>query len=295
MTSIVGGERSGGQYPSPPTQRVVRVVELLSRHPAARLSLAQIVREAKLSRATAHAVLTQLTADGWTVRDDNGNYGLGSGLVTLARRTEAAFPLRALAAEPLRALAEHVGAPVFLAERDGETITITEVLGTPSVAWIRLGLRLPVRPPICREFVAWAAEPERQRWLAAAEDTTRERLRTVLDAVRDRGYSVERLADESARMLDMLASLRDSPVTDSVRSTLGDVLAELITIDYLPDELGAANAVVTVAAPVFDAESRVVASVVACPDTRLSAAELAELGAATSRAARRIRSAVHGA
>ena len=50
-------------------------------------------------------MLTQLTADGWTVRDGEGNYGLGLGLLTVARRAEAAFPLRRLALTPLREFA----------------------------------------------------------------------------------------------------------------------------------------------------------------------------------------------
>ncbi|WP_280314639.1 helix-turn-helix domain-containing protein, partial [Nocardia wallacei] len=123
------------------------MIELLSRHPVEHLSLARIVRDTGLSRATAHAVLTQLTADGWTARDDDGNYGLGLNLLTVARRAEAAFPLRRLAAEPMRALSARRRTPVFLAERDTDAIVITEVVGTPSVPWIRGGGARPPPPP----------------------------------------------------------------------------------------------------------------------------------------------------
>lgn len=293
MTQMVGRAQLGGQA-SPPTHRVVQIVELLSRHPDTRLSLARIVRETAVSRATAHAVLTQLTADGWTIRDEDGNYGIGPGLVTVARRAESAFPLRRLAAEPLRELAAHVQVPVFLAERAGDVITITEVVGTPPVDWIRPGRRLPLRPPVCREFVAWAEDAERRRWLDAADAATRPRLTAVLDAIRVRGYAVERLADESARMLDIIASLRDSPVTDPVRSRLGDVLTELITIDYLPDELGPENAVVTVAAPIRTTSGHTVASIVACPDNRLTATELDTLGKAVTDTADQVAHAMDG-
>ncbi|MGW4633585.1 IclR family transcriptional regulator [Nocardia sp. NPDC004415] len=274
---------------SPPTQRVVRVIELLSRHATERLSLARIVREAGLSRATAHAVLTQLCADGWTVRDDDGCYGIGLRLLTVARRAEAAFPLRHTAAPHLRALAGQAGVPVFLAERDGASIVVTEVVGDPSAGWIRPGRRLPLAPPVCREFVAWAPEPEQRAWLALADPAHRARLTQVLAEIRSRGYSVERLVDDSTPMLEALAGLRDSPITAALRAQLGSVITELITIDYLPTELGAENAVVTLAAPIRDERGAVVASVVACPDTRLSSAELAGLGAATVAAAERIR------
>ncbi|MFC4373247.1 IclR family transcriptional regulator [Nocardia halotolerans] len=273
---------------SPPTQRVVQVLELLSRHATERLSLARIVREAGLSRATAHAVLTQLTADGWTARDAEGCYGIGLRLLTVARRAEAAFPLRRTAITHLRALSEHTGTPVFLAERDGDSIVVTEVVGDPSAGWIRPGRRLPLAPPVCREFIAWTSEPERQEWLSTADPAHRDRLTHVLAEIRARGYSVERLADDSTPVLEALAALRDSPVTSALRTQLSSAITELITIDYLPDELGPENAVVTVAAPIRDTDGAVIASVVTCPDTRLSTTELSNLGTATVAAAQRI-------
>ncbi|MEV6061337.1 helix-turn-helix domain-containing protein [Nocardia asteroides] len=282
------GQEATADSASPPTQRVVKVLELLSRYPTDRLSLARIVREAGLSRATAHAVLTQLTADGWTARDADGCYGIGLRLLTVARRAEAAFPLRRTAAPQLRTLSERTGYPVFLAERDGASIVVTEVVGNPSAGWIRPGRRLPLAPPVCREFVAWAPEARRQEWIASAEPAHRDRLAVVLAEIRTRGYSVERLVDDSAPMLEVLAGLRDSPVTAALRAQLGSVITELITIDYLPDELGQENAVVTLAAPVRDARGAVVAAVVSCPDTRLSARALSELGSATVAAADRI-------
>ncbi|MFI5497732.1 IclR family transcriptional regulator [Nocardia asteroides] len=293
MTPTISRAEGAGQEAtvdsaSPPTQRVVKVLELLSRYPTDRLSLARIVREAGLSRATAHAVLTQLTADGWTARDADGCYGIGLRLLTVARRAEAAFPLRRTAAPQLRALSERTGYPVFLAERDGESIVVTEVVGNPSAGWIRPGRRLPLAPPVCREFVAWAPEARRRAWLASAEPAHRDRLALVLAEIRTRGYSVERLVDDSTPMLEVLAGLRDSPVTAALRAQLGSVITELITIDYLPDELGQENAVVTLAAPVRDARGAVVAAVVSCPDTRLSARALSELGSATVAAADRI-------
>ncbi|WP_307817730.1 helix-turn-helix domain-containing protein [Nocardia acididurans] len=274
-----------GTLVSPPTRRVVQTIELLSRHPAEHLSLARIVRATGMSRATAHAVLSQLTADGWTLRDEDGNYGLGLGLMAVARRTESAFPLRRLALDAMRALSVAHGAPVFLAEREQHSIVVTEVIGTPSVPWIRPGRHIPLAPPVCREFVAWAPAADRAAWLAAADPAHRVRLEAVLEAIRTRGYSVERLADDSAPMLEALASLRHSPVTDPLRHRLNALITDLITIDYLPDELTDQNAVVSVAAPVFASDGTVIASIVACPDTNLTATQLVDLADATIAAA----------
>lgn len=298
---------------SPPTHRVVAAVELLSRHPGERLSLARIVRATGMSRATAHAVLTQLTTDGWTVRDGDGNYSLGLGLLTVARRADTAFPLRRLAREPMESLAGTQRVPVFLAELEHsggplpatsakpasghagiDAIVITEVIGTPSVPWIRPARRMPFAPPVCREFIAWAPESERAAWLAAADPLHRPRLTAVLDAIRDRGYSVERLADESAPMLEALAGLRRSPVTDPLRHRLSAMIADLITIDYLPDELTDHNAVVSIAAPIFSPEGSVIASIVTCPDTNLSASGLRDLATATITAATAVTATLRG-
>ncbi|WP_040806736.1 helix-turn-helix domain-containing protein [Nocardia concava] len=291
----------------------MQAIELLSRHPGERLSLARIVRATGMSRATAHAVLTQLTTDGWTVRDGDGNYSLGLGLVTVARRADTAFPLRGLALDPMRALAREHNVPVFLAEleRQGtspsattgggdastgntgqDAIVVTEVIGTPSVPWLRHARRLPLAPPVAREFIAWAPESERAAWLASADPRHRARLTAVLDAIRTRGYSVERLADESAPMLEALAGLRHSPVTDPLRHRLSAMIADLITIDYLPDELSDHNAVVSVSAPIFAPDGAVMASIVSCPDTNLPAARLRDLAAATITAATAVTTAL---
>ncbi|WP_210739947.1 IclR family transcriptional regulator [Nocardia coubleae] len=290
VTSDPASAEPDSSVVSAPTQRVVKVLELLSRHATERLTLARIVREAGISRATAHAVLTQLTADGWTVRDGDGCYGIGLRLLTVARRAEAAFPLRRTAAPVLRALSDQVSAPVFLAERDGANIVVTELVGDPSATWIRPGRRLPLAPPVCREFVAWAPVSEQRAWLANADPTHRERLAHVLTEIRARGYSVERLVDDSTPMLEALAALRDTPITAALRAQLGSVITELITIDYLPGELGPDNAVLTVAAPIRDSTGTVIASVVTCPDSRLTAAQVTALGAATTAAADQITS-----
>src|SRR5690606_22244447 len=107
---------------------------------------------------------------------------------------------------------------------DGASIVVTEVVGDPSAGWIRPGRRLPLAPPVCREFVAWAPESEQRDWLALADPAHRARLTQVLAEIRSRGYSVERLVDDSTPMLEALAGLRDSPITAALRAQLGSVI-----------------------------------------------------------------------
>ncbi|HEY9311788.1 IclR family transcriptional regulator [Williamsia sp.] len=292
MTSTVSDGNGTGQ-PSPPTQRVVRTIELLTTSIDTPLSLAEIVRRTGLSRATAHAVLAQLTQDGWVTRRD-GNFSISTGFVALVQRAERGFPMRRLAASVLHHMAGTLDIPAFLAERTGESITVTEVVGTPALEWIRPGRRVALRPTVCREFVAWSPDDEITRWVDAAPTGARHRLRDVLGEIRERGYAIERMTPDHAQMVDALASLRESPVPDSLRSRVDGLLTELTTIDYLADETVGQVAVVTIGAPIFDESGRVVASIVAVPNREMSADELRELGKTVSHAAGEVSAAHSG-
>lgn len=282
MTSTVAADDAERQ-PSPPTSRVVRVVELLCATPEGALPLADIVRRTGMSRATAHAVLQQLTADGWTSRDD-GDYRIGPALARLAGRIDTAFPLRRAATLAARDLAQHLETPVFVAMRDDDFIEVAEIIREPAYEWIRRGRRLRLRPPIAREFAAWAPPDDREAWIAAAPAAIRTRLGLALAAIRERGYTIERLAPEADQILDAIAPLRSSPIRDQI----GDVLSQLIEIDYLPDELvGDSIGAATIAAPIRR-DAAVIASLVVCTDATLPAAEVERIGAATIAAADRL-------
>lgn len=286
MTLTVSDAESEGQ-PSPPTQRVVRVIELLADDPGAAITLAEIVRRTGFSRATAHAVLAQLTRSGWVTRED-GHFTIGAGFVALARHAERGYPLRRLAAPLVHELAADLDMPVFLAERQGTRITVTELVGIPAMDWIRPGRHIPLRPPVCREFIAWSPEEDIEDWVGSAPDGARDRLREVLEVICDRGYAVERLTADHAEMIGALASLKDSPVSDTLRSRVAGLLTELTTIDYLPEESHGHVAVVTVGAPIIDPSGVVVASIVACPNREMLATELEQMGKAVVAAADRV-------
>lgn len=291
MTLTVGDAESAGQ-PSPPTQRVVRVIELLADNPDTALTLADIVRRTGFSRATAHAVLAQLNSHGWVTRED-GHFTIGAGFVALARHAERGYPLRRLAAPLVHELASDLDMPVFLAERQGTQITVTELVGLPAMDWIRPGRHIALRPPVCREFIAWSSEDEIERWIDSAPQGARDRLREVLEVICDRGYAVERLTADHAEMIDALASLRDSPVSDTLRSRVAGLLTELTTIDYLPSESVGHVAVVTIGAPVIDPTGAVVASIVACPNREMPADDLQRMGKATAASADRVAAALN--
>ncbi|MGV9713888.1 helix-turn-helix domain-containing protein [Gordonia sp. NPDC003424] len=276
---------------------MISIIELLSRSGATNdhdaPNLAEIVRATGLSRATAHAIMSELVEHGWAIRDPaGGTFSIGPAFVTLARTTLDSDHLTRWVRPAIHDLAARIGWPVFVARRTTpDTITVTDHAGlVDGTAWFTIGQTLHLRPPICREFVADAPADERAAWIAAAPAAVRTRLDLVLTTIAERGYSIERRADEHLALLDALPSL--STASDQLRSRVGDILAELTRIDYLPDELAGDIDAVTVGAPVADRHGRVVASIVSCPMTTLPADDLRALGAATRAAADRVSSAL---
>lgn len=282
MTATVNDSSTRRQL-SPPTRRVVTVLDALIdasiRHPERRNTLADIVRDTGLPRATTHAIVVELADLGWVHRDDDGTIAIGPGLVATASRVLGADRLTATARPVLADLANSLRMPVFLARRiDDDTVTAVEY-AWPSAAsrapTLPVGRRIDLRPPICREFLAWESPATRERWVAAAAPDEQERLRQVLATVAERGYSIERVADEHRAVIDALTTMASVP--PALRHRVGALVGELSAIDYLPEELIGEIGAVTVGAPVFEG-GRVVASVVACPNTTMSADTLERLG-----------------
>lgn len=252
-----------------------------------------------MSRATSHAVVTELLDRGWATRHPGtGAIGLGPGFLTVSRAALDADHLGQWASPVLHRLADTQSMPCFLARRIGEdAISIVDHVLPEGVAgtatgddqrWFQPGRRIRLRPPISREFIAWESEADRASWLDRAHTPSRTRLSLVLDAVRARGYSIERMTDDHVAMVDALGAI-DS-MSETLRTRVGDLLAELTTIDYLDDELIGEVSAVTVGAPIFDtphshSPGHAVAAIVSCPARHLPAAELQRIGEATRAAA----------
>src|SRR3954465_15292968 len=102
MNAKLGQSDAPGQDPSPPTRRVVAVMELLAQAAATPLTLAEICRELRISRSTGHAILATLCACDWILRDPlSGRYALGPGL---PRPHPGNAPISRILREPLRRL-----------------------------------------------------------------------------------------------------------------------------------------------------------------------------------------------
>lgn len=258
-------------------------------------TLADIVRDTQLPRATVHAIVAELVDAGWlTRRADTGGVGLGPAFLHTARRAVGADRLAVDARPAMEALVARTGAPCFLARRiDDTTITVVEYCWPPSapaehgtdVEWMKPNRPIRLRPPICREFLAWSEPADQEAWIASAAEPDRARLRAVLDEIRTRGFSIERITDGHRAVIDALSALDSVPT--ALRARVGGLLTELSAIDYLSDELtdDTEAGAVTVGAPIRDAAGTVVGAIVSCPHTTMSGRQLREWGYATASAA----------
>ena len=283
---------------SPPTARVLDVLETLAQRPDRPRSLADLVRATGMTRATAHAVLDTLVQRGWVQRSEvDKAYSVGPYLAVVGQALAGARPVERLAHDAIAKLAVEHDVTALVVHLVDEALVVTDVAAAPAVGApdVRVGHRVPYLPPFGPAFAAWATPEEQETWLAHAERTNPDlatRLRAVLPEVRRRGYSLERLDAASAGAFEVLARLQDDVFGDAVREVVGRVLTQLTQVDFLPGELeGTSPVVSSITAPVLDAAGRVVLDLALQPAGPRSAAELTALGEAVADAAARISAA----
>lgn len=284
-------------------------MELLSNAATNVLTTSEIARETGASRATTHAVLAELTHRGWVVRHPaTGAFGVGPMFIALGRAAARTDVVSHWGGVAIHRLADVYGVPCFLARRISRfTLTVADTAVPSRFApagddeyfnsdelpvthpWMRVAGQIRLRPPICREFVAWSPADERAQWLGAAPAERRDRLEDVLTEVRSRGYSIERMTADHLAVLDALSNLESIP--RYLRDRLGEMMNSLEEVDYLPGELPDMVSAVTIGAPIFDGDD-VVASIVASPRQRLTTSELDLLGRAVRDAADSVTSQV---
>jgi DNA-binding IclR family transcriptional regulator len=246
---------------SPPTDRVLGVLELLASRPAQGFSLSDIARALGMNKATCHAVTAGLTGADYLIRNPaDKTFTLGPALVAAGRAAEQAYPAVHLAYAELVALAEELGMQATAAIRsEGSLVIVAQAGAGPEDASVRTGRRIPLAPPFGGVFVAWADPAVVDDWVTRTErPTPSEPLLASLAAIRTRGYSIERLTPAVLRLRHALAELSDDPMAENLQPMVMALLAELHQTEYLPGDLesGGRHSVSALSAPVFDAEAR---------------------------------------
>jgi DNA-binding IclR family transcriptional regulator len=248
---------------SPPTGRVLSVIELLASRPDHGFKLAEIIDRLGMSKATCHAVVRTLLDAGYLVRSPRTKaYLLGPALIAAGRAAESAYPAVRLAGPVVAELARRHDAECVASIVEDEVITVVEWAGPPGAtgeAWSRIGQRVPLVPPFGAVQVAWMGEGRVDEWLGrAAPGSDLASLRAALDAIRRRGYDVQRENASLARFREALAVFATESLTDEIRHAVSVLMGAVERVESLPTTLdpGERYAVSAIAAPVFDADGR---------------------------------------
>jgi DNA-binding IclR family transcriptional regulator len=242
--------------PSPQTDRVVAVIELMASRPTQPLSLAAVTRHLGVNKSTCYSILTALTQAGWLLRDPfRKSYRLGPALAAVSRVASAGFPALDFARSAIEALSRETGVNCAALSVADDHVTVVEQVRDlramgPGLA---ISAPIPLRPPLGTAVVAWSAPETVERWLARAPEATHTHLVRALEVTRDRGYTVELAARPPTRLREAVVGAPEPGARVSqLLAELADELVgrdDFLGVDLDPD---GSYLVGTVNAPVFD-------------------------------------------
>ena len=243
--------------PSPQTDRVVALVELLASQPDQALTLAELTRRLEVNKSTCHSMLTSLTHAGWLFRDPyRKTYRLGPALVAVGSAASSGFPALEVARSARVDLSLELAANCAVLAVAGDQVSVLDQVRDLRAAGpgLRVGSVIPLRPPFGTAAIAWAEPSAVDRWLAYLPDEpSRARHRDVLDATRRRGYAVEMSTTPEASLRDAISRIGDN--VEALPDLLTRLAAELAErADFLAPDLDATHEYIvsTINAPVLD-------------------------------------------
>lgn len=255
--------RDVSERQSPPTERVIAVINLLTAHPDKRFTLTEIFRQLGITKATCLTLLRSLTRAGYVVRHPDKTYTLGPALVAAGRVAQKSFSALGAARPEMERLAAQHTCVVSAAAVVGDELVVVERVGPDDESdHLQVGHRMPFSPPLGTPFVAWSDPGEFERWLHRSRHQysadERERLDKVVVGVRELGYGVERMTESWGRIRALVGELADDQLTPQARDLLANLVAEIGPDHYLPEDIMSADRlpVSVIYAPVLDEQGR---------------------------------------
>lgn len=244
--------------PSPPTARVVSVLNALGTCEEGSRKSAEIARDIGLSTSTTASILAELEAADYVERLADLSYRLGPALLPLLSALRRRYPLLGIADEALVQLAHTLGCGCTLARINSDDIEVIANAG-PVQDLGHVGHRVPLDAPYGAFAVAWRPAAAVERWLAAAELSEAEavELRSAIRGIRDLGYGVYSIDHDAASMIDriqrMLSEVDLGTPAGALRAKVANLASVVGSRIYAPDELAERRKrpVSYVMAPVF--------------------------------------------
>lgn len=248
---------------SPPTQRVVAILDFLAKHPQDRFGLSELARRLHLAKPTCLGIVTTLTESGYLVRDAaDKTYRLGPSLIALGHLAQESLRVNPAARAELAQLSRTFDTTAALAAVIDDRITLLELVQPPGAdVGVRVGQSYPFAPPVGLMFVLWD-DDALNSWLGRAPTiplrTETQRLDRVVAECRTAGYLVERLTPGGRRLYAMMAGM-SSTLPDELRALLGELISDIGERVYLRSEAEGSRQrhdVSVISAPVYDHHHR---------------------------------------
>lgn len=243
---------------SPPTQRVVHILDFLAGRPQERFGVSELARRLDLSKPTCLGIVSSLTDAGYLVRDPaDKTYRLGPSLITLGHKAQESMRVSPAAREELRRLSGRFGATAALSAVVDDRITLLDLVAPAGAQpGVEVGQSYPFAPPVGLMFVLWDDEAERD-WLAKEPTiplrTNTDRLTRVITECRTDGYLVERLTPGGRRLYSLMAGM-SSTLPGELRALLGELVSDIGERVYLRSEQAGRSRhdISVISAPVYD-------------------------------------------
>lgn len=249
---------------SPPTRRVVALLDHMVAHPGEEFGLSELSRALDISKPTCLGIVTTLSETGWLVCDpESRGYRIGPALVSAGRLARQAVPGIDVAERHLTALATRYGSACTASAVVGnEIVVLTSVRGDGRADAAMAGRRYPFAPPVGLMYVLWDSDRAFERWLTTRPTLPvvldRPHLRAVVAECRSRGYLVEGLTEVGARLHTLMAGVAAYDLPDEVRDLVGEMVSTLGERVYLGAELTGSDKHPThlLAAPTYGSDGR---------------------------------------
>jgi DNA-binding IclR family transcriptional regulator len=261
---------------SPQTDRVVAVIELLTVHPDADFTLAELARRLGVSKPTCSPMLAALTRSGWLLRHPTRKtYRLGPALARAGQVAAAGTPVLDLARPGMVELAEQCRLACLGLAPSADALVVVELVPAPGpdrkAFGLRLGDRIPPHPPLGAVLVAWQGEEAMDVWLHGSRSPVPQARSSQyardLAAIRERGYAVELRAPIQERVAwladELRAAVRDGRATVDIHDLVDQAVGELADEDVLLTDIAPDRAYrpSSINAPVFDVDGSVALTV----------------------------------
>jgi hypothetical protein len=248
---------------SPPTVRVVRVLEEMANHPEEALTLSQISRGSNLKDATCLGILMELTRAGYLVRDsETRTYTLGPELVSLGRAAMQAKPSLSLCVDVIHRLSTELGCECTVGTVVGEQIVVFDRATPRGISRLfRPGVRFPYWGLGGFLHTIWDSDEVAESWFESCPVAISAKRVTrgwkIIASCRERGYLVRTLSETDLAVSRLLSHTQAAVGSDELPDNFQRALSILTENELLHSELAKMKscAVFMITAPAYNASA----------------------------------------